>query len=211
MFGGTDIMNVDERVPYLEKPFNAYNDSKAQGEKIMLEVNGKDGLWTIALCPAGMFRPTDSQIGGSGGLFDCTYDGNITRTILLAGGGLVPPPSYSSATSSEPRLDPEGATAKLNKSLHHVLPPICATTKYHHMTWTLGPHVAPPPNTGPILSTFNTPFDPHECKHPISGSRSGVCGREIQCLRRNASAVQVAGVQEWEVAYEKGQQTVGVE
>ncbi|KAI6146868.1 hypothetical protein BKA82DRAFT_30585 [Pisolithus tinctorius] len=193
-FGGTDIVNVDERVPYLEKPFDVYNDSKAQGEKIVLEANGKDGLWTVALRPAGMFGPTDSQISGSGGLFDCTYDGNIAHTILLAGGGLIPPPSYSSATSSEPRLDPEGATAKLNESLHRVLPPVCATTECHHVTQTLGPYVAPPPNTEPILSVFNTPFDPHERKHPISGSRSGVCGREIRCLRRSASAVQVARV-----------------
>ncbi|KAI6141487.1 3-beta hydroxysteroid dehydrogenase/isomerase family-domain-containing protein, partial [Pisolithus tinctorius] len=157
VFDSTDIMNVDERVPYLEKPFNAYNDSKAQGEKIVLEANGKDGLLTFVLRPAGVFGPRDGQIGGSGSLFDCTYDGNIVCTILLAGDKLVPPPSYSSTMSSEPRLDPEGTTAKLNESLHCALPPICATTEYHCSMRTLSPYVTPTPNTESILSTFNTP------------------------------------------------------
>ncbi|KAI6139960.1 3-beta hydroxysteroid dehydrogenase/isomerase family-domain-containing protein [Pisolithus tinctorius] len=162
VFDGTDVMNVNEQVPYLEKPFDTYNGSKAQGEKIMLEANGKDGLLTIALRPAGVFRPRGCQIGGSRSLFDCTYDGNITRMILLAGDELVPPPSYSSTMSSEPRLDPEGTTAKLNESLHCVLPAICATTEYHRLTQTLGPYVTPPPNAESILSAHNTPFDPCE-------------------------------------------------
>ncbi|KIO04285.1 hypothetical protein M404DRAFT_144012, partial [Pisolithus tinctorius Marx 270] len=108
IFDSTDIMNVNEWVPYLEKPFAMYNDSKAQGEKVMLEANGKDGLLTIALCPAGVFGPKDSQIAGSGSLFDCTYDGNIMRTILFAGGGLVPPPSYPSATNGQAFLITDG-------------------------------------------------------------------------------------------------------
>ncbi|KIN97579.1 hypothetical protein M404DRAFT_890990 [Pisolithus tinctorius Marx 270] len=83
VFDSTDVVNVDERVPYLEKPFDAYNDAQ------------------------GVFGSRDSQIGGSGSLFDCTYDGNIARTILLAGNELVPPPSYSSTMSSEPKLEPE--------------------------------------------------------------------------------------------------------
>ncbi|KAI6143767.1 3-beta hydroxysteroid dehydrogenase/isomerase family-domain-containing protein, partial [Pisolithus tinctorius] len=162
VFDSTDVVNVDEQVPYLEKPFDTYNDSKAQGEKIVLEANGKDGLLTIALRPAGVFGSRDSQIGGSRSLFDCTYNGNIARTILLAGNELVLPPSCSSTMSSEPRLDPEGATAKLNESLHRALPPICATTECHCMTRTLGPYVTPPPNAESILSAYNTPFDPRE-------------------------------------------------
>ncbi|KAI6157723.1 3-beta hydroxysteroid dehydrogenase/isomerase family-domain-containing protein [Pisolithus tinctorius] len=172
IFDSTDVMNVDKRVPYLEEPFDTYNDSKAQGEKVVLEANGKDGLLTVALRPAGVFGPKDSQIGGSRSLFNCTYNVNITHTILLAGGGLVPPPSYSSATLSEPRLDPEGATAKLSESLHHTLPPICATTKYHQTTQTLSSYVTPTPNTESILSMFNTPFDPRGLTDTIVHSRS---------------------------------------
>ncbi|KAI6138169.1 hypothetical protein BKA82DRAFT_3948691, partial [Pisolithus tinctorius] len=151
VFDSTDVVNVDERVPYLEKPFDAYNDAQ------------------------GVFGSRDSQIGGSGSLFDCTYDGNIARTILLAGNELVPPPSYSSTMSSEPKLDPERAMRKLNESLHHVLPPICATTEYHRTihgsVWTLSPYVTPEPNAESILSAFNTPFDSHELEHPFARSR----------------------------------------
>ncbi|KAI6148877.1 hypothetical protein BKA82DRAFT_22636 [Pisolithus tinctorius] len=107
VFDSTDVVNVDERVPYLEKLFNAYN--------------------------------------------------------------LLP---YHSTTSSEPRLDPEGATAKLNESLHRALPPICATTEYHRTTQTLSSYVAPTPNAESILSAFNTPFDPHGLMDPVVRSRS---------------------------------------
>ncbi|KAI6144754.1 3-beta hydroxysteroid dehydrogenase/isomerase family-domain-containing protein [Pisolithus tinctorius] len=192
VFDGTDVVNVDERVPYPEKPFDSYNDSKAQGEKIVLEANGKGGLLTVALRPAGIFGPGDRQmmaglyqayqrgqthiqIGDNNNLFDYTYVGNIAQAHLLAADKLVPPPSYSSTTSGEPKVDPESATAKLNESLHRALPPICATTEYHRTPHSsarpLGPYVTPPPNAESILSAFNTPFDPHELKHPIIRSR----------------------------------------
>ncbi|KAI6148415.1 hypothetical protein BKA82DRAFT_4479326, partial [Pisolithus tinctorius] len=152
VFDSTDVVNVDERVPYLEKPFDAYNDAQ------------------------GVFGSRDSQIGGSGSLFDCTYDGNIVRTILLAGNELVPPPSYSPTTSSEPRLDPEGATAKLSESLLRALLPICATTEYHRTMHgsmqALSSYVAPTPNAESILSAFNTPFDPCGLTDPVVCSRS---------------------------------------
>ncbi|KAI6143648.1 hypothetical protein BKA82DRAFT_4017388 [Pisolithus tinctorius] len=69
---------------------------------------------------------------------------------------------YRSTTSSEPRLAPEGVTAKLDESLHRAPPPICATTEYHRMMQTLSSYVAPTPDAGSILSAHNTPFDPHE-------------------------------------------------
>lgn len=34
---------------------DAYNDTKAQAEKVVLEANGKGGLLTVALRPAGIF------------------------------------------------------------------------------------------------------------------------------------------------------------
>ncbi|KAI6146428.1 hypothetical protein BKA82DRAFT_4015936 [Pisolithus tinctorius] len=165
----------------------------------------------------------------------------------------------------EPRLDPEGATTKLNESLHHALPPICATTECHCTTRTLGPYVTPPPNVESILSAYNTPFDPREptgfvvrsradeqasfitngepiyilgvtelfdeCERWLSSpkiqdtytrlqkvigvqmmvSRVVVKRWKTRYMRRSTSAVQAARIQEWEVAYKKGQQTVGVE
>lgn len=55
MFDGKDVVNLDERAPYPEKPFDAYNDSKAKGEALVLAANGKSGLLTVALRPAGIF------------------------------------------------------------------------------------------------------------------------------------------------------------
>jgi sterol-4alpha-carboxylate 3-dehydrogenase (decarboxylating) len=55
VFNGGDIVNVDERLPYPDVPLDAYNDSKAKAEQVVLEANGKDGLLTVALRPAGIF------------------------------------------------------------------------------------------------------------------------------------------------------------
>ena len=55
VFNGEDIINVDERVPFPEVPMDAYNDTKAKAERLVLEANGKSGLLTVALRPAGIF------------------------------------------------------------------------------------------------------------------------------------------------------------
>lgn len=55
LFHGEDVINVDERQPLPEVFFDAYNDTKAQAEKLVLEANGKGGLLTVALRPAGIF------------------------------------------------------------------------------------------------------------------------------------------------------------
>lgn len=55
IFNGGDIVNVDERLPYPDVPLDAYNDSKAKAEEVVLEANGKGGLLTVALRPAGIF------------------------------------------------------------------------------------------------------------------------------------------------------------
>lgn len=55
VFSGSDVIDIDERAPMPEKPFDVYNDSKAHGEAAVLEANGKEGLLTVALRPAGIF------------------------------------------------------------------------------------------------------------------------------------------------------------
>ena len=55
IFNGQNIIDVDERLPFPEKPLDAYNESKAKGEELVLAANGKDGLLTVALRPAGIF------------------------------------------------------------------------------------------------------------------------------------------------------------
>lgn len=52
---GINLVDADERLPYPEKFVDAYNESKALAEKIVLEANGRNGLLTVALRPAGIF------------------------------------------------------------------------------------------------------------------------------------------------------------
>jgi sterol-4alpha-carboxylate 3-dehydrogenase (decarboxylating) len=55
VFDGGDLIDADERLPYPEVPLDAYNETKAKAEKAVLEANGKGGLKTVALRPAGIF------------------------------------------------------------------------------------------------------------------------------------------------------------
>lgn len=55
VFNGEHLINVDERLPYPENAFDAYNESKAKAEQAVLEANGKGGLLTVAIRPAGIF------------------------------------------------------------------------------------------------------------------------------------------------------------
>ncbi|KAI6143608.1 hypothetical protein BKA82DRAFT_3983817, partial [Pisolithus tinctorius] len=177
VFIGTDIVNINKQVPYPEKPFDTYNDAQGMFGVGKVQVAGSrhnSSHGTVndrGLCVQGMRIPhigsRDSQvISDNNNLFDYTYVGSITSAHRLIGNKLIPPPSYSSTTSSKPNLDLESATVRSNESLHHAPLPICATTEYHCMMHsslqTLGPYVTPPPNAESILSTFNTPFNPCE-------------------------------------------------
>ena len=55
IFNGVDLHGADERVPYPDVAMDAYNDSKAQAERLVIEANGRNGLLTCALRPAGIF------------------------------------------------------------------------------------------------------------------------------------------------------------
>lgn len=55
VFNGQDLIHVDERIPIPEKPLDAYNESKAKAEELVIAANGTDGLLTVALRPAGIF------------------------------------------------------------------------------------------------------------------------------------------------------------
>jgi sterol-4alpha-carboxylate 3-dehydrogenase (decarboxylating) len=55
VFDGQDLSNIDERLPPPERAMDPYNESKAKAESMVLEANGKGGLLTVALRPAGIF------------------------------------------------------------------------------------------------------------------------------------------------------------
>jgi len=61
VFNGADIIGGDERLPTPEKPLDAYNETKAKGEEAVLAANGKGGLFTVALRPAGIFGSVSGE------------------------------------------------------------------------------------------------------------------------------------------------------
>ena len=55
IFDGNDLINADERMPPPEEPMDAYNATKAIGEQLIIDANGRDGLLTVSLRPSGIF------------------------------------------------------------------------------------------------------------------------------------------------------------
>lgn len=99
--GEENLVDVDERMDFPQVPLDAYNATKAVAEDLVLKANGKDGLKTCAIRPAGIFGPGDRQalpgfvkvmenkqtkfqIGDNTNLFDWTYVGNVAHAHLLA-------------------------------------------------------------------------------------------------------------------------------
>ncbi|XP_006462721.1 hypothetical protein AGABI2DRAFT_193828 [Agaricus bisporus var. bisporus H97] len=182
VFNGADLINVDERLPYPEVPLDAYNDSKAKAEEVVLEANGKDGLLTVALRPAGIFGPGDRQvmagmyqvyernqthfqIGDNTNLFDFTYVGNVAKAHLLAADKLdIPPPAPPLCDTREDALLAEDVppfTSEEEKLISAPLPFVAATTGKHRIPTSearpLGPYIELPPNGREIEAAFNDP------------------------------------------------------
>ncbi|KAG8891470.1 erg26, C-3 sterol dehydrogenase, partial [Tulasnella sp. 403] len=97
---GIKLIDADERLPFPENFVDAYNESKALAERIVLEANGRSGLLTVALRPSGIFGPGDRQvttgfakvilnkqthfqIGDNQNIFDMTYIDNVVHAHLL--------------------------------------------------------------------------------------------------------------------------------
>ncbi|EJC98847.1 C-3 sterol dehydrogenase [Fomitiporia mediterranea MF3/22] len=172
VFNGQDIINVDERLPYPEPPFDAYNESKAKAEELVLEANGKSGLLTVALRPAGIYGPGDRQamqglmqvfynrqthfqIGDNNNLFEWTYVTNVAKAHLLAADRL-----------SNPRPDLEEAVLR-------PLPTIDLSTGVRRVPTStarpIGPAMQPPPNAEELEEAYRA--SPHYESRPITRSR----------------------------------------
>ncbi|KAJ6508876.1 C-3 sterol dehydrogenase [Mycena sanguinolenta] len=180
---GESLIHVDERTPIPEKHNDAYTESKAQAEKAVIAANGKNGLLTVALRPAGIFGPGDNhqvlpglfhvfesghthfQIGDNTNLFDWTYVGNVAAAHLLAADRLdAPPLAPVLADLPEMPQSPEEVpplTAAEEDLVHFALPPVSITTGEHRTPTSaarpLGPCVTPPPNADAILAAYNGP------------------------------------------------------
>ncbi|KAF9454731.1 C-3 sterol dehydrogenase [Macrolepiota fuliginosa MF-IS2] len=221
VFNGADIVNVDERLPYPEVPLDAYNDSKAKAEEAVLEANGKGGLLTVALRPAGIFGPGDRQvmtglyqvyernqthfqIGDNTNLFDWTYVGNVAKSHLLAADKLdSPPPAVPLSEQQENPLlidDVPPFTEEEEKLIREPLAYVDVTVGKHRVPTSearpLGPYVEPPPNAKGIEAAFNDP-NPLPPVRPIIRNRFDQLSSAslVRAKLRNieANPLQVAG------------------
>ncbi|KAK1231161.1 erg26, C-3 sterol dehydrogenase [Marasmius sp. AFHP31] len=178
VFNGKDLVNVDERLPFPDQPMDAYNDSKAKAEEAVLAANGKDGLLTVALRPAGIFGPGDRQvmaglyrvfedkkthfqIGDNTNLFDWTYVGNVAHAHLLAADRLeTPPPAPPLGPLEKLPADIPDLTEAELEMVTTSLPPIDLTVGHRRIPTSnarpLGPYVTPPPNAEQLLKTFQS-------------------------------------------------------
>ncbi|KAJ7212165.1 C-3 sterol dehydrogenase [Mycena pura] len=183
VFNGEDLIDIDERTSYPEKAMDAYTDSKAKAEAAVLAANGKDGLLTVALRPAGIFGPGDQQvmaglyqvyergqthfqIGDNTNLFDWTYVGNVAAAHLLAADRLSdsPPAPVLDDLPEMPKSPAEVAplTAEEEALVQYAVPPVNLTTGAHRVPTSaarpLGPYDTPPPNADAIVAAFNGPL-----------------------------------------------------
>ncbi|CAG8451455.1 13953_t:CDS:2, partial [Dentiscutata erythropus] len=99
--GVNELVNANETTPLPEIPMDVYTETKAKGERLVLEANGTNGLLTCAIRPSGIFGPNDKQfippairvmeqgqtkfqIGDNSNLMDWTYVENVAYAHLLA-------------------------------------------------------------------------------------------------------------------------------
>ncbi|KAH0558390.1 hypothetical protein GP486_004949 [Trichoglossum hirsutum] len=106
--GVTDVINADERWPYVPRDLQTeiYSQSKADAEVLVLAANRKGGMLTTAIRPAGIFGEGDVQLvapmfaaykagktgfqlGDNNNLFDFTYVTNAAHAHLLAAVALL--------------------------------------------------------------------------------------------------------------------------
>ncbi|KAF8073842.1 C-3 sterol dehydrogenase [Lyophyllum atratum] len=180
VFNGGDLVNIDERLPAPEIPLDSYNDSKAKAEAVVLAANGKGGLLTVALRPAGIFGPGDRQvmaglyavyernqthfqIGDNTNMFDWTYVGNVARAHVIAADKLETTPPAPPLSVLEKLLATADEVSPLTPTeqdlISRPLPPISLTTGTNRVPTCkarpLGPYVTPPPNAEQLLAAFN--------------------------------------------------------
>ncbi|KAJ7095924.1 C-3 sterol dehydrogenase [Mycena belliarum] len=219
VFVGADLIDVDERTPIPEIPMDAYSESKAKAEEAVLQANGKGGLLTVALRPAGIFGPGDRQamagfyqvyergqthfqIGDNTNLFDWTYVGNVAAAHLLAADRLDdPPPAPVLNDLPEMPKSPEEVpplTPAEERVVRYGLSPVDATIGYRRTPTSvarpLGPCVTPPPNAEALLSAFNAPVP---LDRPIMRTRFDALSDSMIARSKlhdpSSSPLQVAG------------------
>lgn len=163
VFNGSDIIDVDERLPPPEKPMDAYNESKAKAEEAVLAANGEGSLLTVALRPASIFgyvtlldswqrylghtRPGDRQL--MAGLYQVYERGQThfqigdntnlfdwTYVGNVARAHLLAADKLSAPpliTDAEKNLEHQPLTETEERSINYPLPSIDLTTGHHRV------------------------------------------------------------------------------
>ncbi|KZF23740.1 hypothetical protein L228DRAFT_267710 [Xylona heveae TC161] len=123
----TDLINADERWPYVEgaQQSEYYTQTKIEAEKTVLNANRKYGnMLTTAIRPAGILgegdvqvvnnminvyekRKTGFQLGDNNNLFDFTYVGNVAHAHILAARALLNTHLLTTAPLDHERVDGE--------------------------------------------------------------------------------------------------------
>lgn len=122
----SDLYNADERLSVLRTPQqnDLYSHTKGLAEDLVLAVNHKDGILTVALRPAGIFGEGDLtniasmvkacdegksrfQLGDNKNHSDFTYVENVVQAHILAMQKLVDVSGHSIQPAAEERVDGE--------------------------------------------------------------------------------------------------------
>jgi nucleoside-diphosphate-sugar epimerase len=72
VFMGDDLENATEDTPYPTVAMDVYNETKAIAERLVVAANGRNGLLTVVLRPAGIF--------GYSSVFSYKRDRSLTST-----------------------------------------------------------------------------------------------------------------------------------
>lgn len=107
------LINGDESLPYADRCLDIYAKTKIEAERAVLEADGRDGLRTVALRPAGLWGPGDgcymvsklvrelrkgsfvATIGDGTSLADNTHIDNLVLAEILAAEKLVTAPDIA--------------------------------------------------------------------------------------------------------------------
>jgi nucleoside-diphosphate-sugar epimerase len=151
VFDGTDMLGVDESVPYPAK-FNAfYPETKAKAEQLVLKATGKR-LRTVVLRPHQIWGPGDphfaprlitrakklKRIGRGNNLVDTTYIDNAVDAHILAADTLEKNPEISGNIYFISQADPIPVWDMVDAILAAAgLPPVKGTISYK-TAWTIG-------------------------------------------------------------------------
>jgi nucleoside-diphosphate-sugar epimerase len=151
VFDGTDMLGVDESVPYPAK-FNAfYPETKAKAEQLVLKATGKR-LRTVVLRPHQIWGPGDphfaprliarakklKRIGRGNNLVDTTYIDNAVDAHILAADTLEKNSEISGNIYFISQADPIPAWDMVDAILATAgLPPVKGTISYK-TAWTIG-------------------------------------------------------------------------